>query len=71
VSRDLGGRSATSPQQAARYVGTGHFPIRKDAYHEQVATGVEVNRYPPKALDDAAKGVDQAIAVYNRTMGVA
>jgi hypothetical protein len=52
-------------------VGTGHFPIRKDAYHEQVATGAEVNRYPPKALDDAAKGVDQAIAVYNRTMGVA
>jgi sn-glycerol 3-phosphate transport system substrate-binding protein len=105
------------PQQAAWYVGTGYFPIRKDAYREQVATDTlaknpqfltaiselrssPINRatqgallgvFPEarakveeaieaavlgrrttkQALDDAAKGVDQAIAVYNRTMGVA
>ena len=105
------------PQQAAWYVGTGYFPIRKDAYREQVAQATlvrnpqfltaiselrssPVNRAtqgallgvfpearqrieeaieaailgrksPKQALDDAAKDVDQAIAVYNRTMGVA
>jgi len=105
------------PQQAAWYVGTGYFPIRKEAYREQVAkdnlaknpqflTAISELRSSPinrptqgallgvfpeararveeaieaavlgrrttkQALDDAAKNVDQAIAIYNRTMGVA
>ncbi|HLW60378.1 MAG TPA: ABC transporter substrate-binding protein [bacterium] len=104
-------------QQAAWYVGTGYFPIRKDAYREPVAqaalaahpqflTAISELRSSPinratqgallgvfpearqkseeaiearvlgrkstrQALDDAARSVDQAIAVYNRTMGVA
>ncbi len=107
----------TAPaQQAAWYVGTGYFPIRKDAYREPVAretlakspqflTAISelrsspINRAtqgallgvfpearqkveeaieatvlgrktPKQALDDAARDINQAIAVYNRTMGV-
>jgi sn-glycerol 3-phosphate transport system substrate-binding protein len=106
-----------TPQKASWYVGTGYFPIRKEAYREQVAvdtlvknpqflTAISQLRSSPinratqgallgvfpearakveeaieaavlgrkttkQALDDAAKAVGQAIAVYNRTMGVA
>jgi len=102
-------------QQAAWYVGTGYFPVRRDAYHEAVAqqtlaqypqflTAISelrsspINRAtqgallgvfpearqksedaieatvlgrktPQQALADAARDVNQAIAVYNRTMG--
>ena len=104
------------PQQAQWYVGTGYFPVRRDAYREAVArqtlakhpqflTAISelrsspINRatqgallgvFPearqksedaieatilgrtpaPQALADAARDVNQAIAVYNRTMGV-
>jgi sn-glycerol 3-phosphate transport system substrate-binding protein len=108
----------TAPaQQAAWHAGTGYFPIRKDAYREQVArdtlaknpqflTAISELRSSPinratqgallgvfpearqkiedaieaavvggrstkQVLDDAARSVDQAISVYNRTMGVA
>jgi sn-glycerol 3-phosphate transport system substrate-binding protein len=103
-------------QQAEWYVGTGYFPIRRDAYREPVAqktlarnpqflTAISELRSSPinratqgallgvfpearqkaeeaieatvlgrktarQALDDAARDVDQAIAVYNRTMGI-
>lgn len=103
-------------QQAAWYVGTGYFPIRRDAYREPVAqqtlsqnpqflTAISelrsspINRAtqgallgvfpearqkvedaieaavlgrktPQQALNDAARDINQAIAVYNRTMGV-
>ncbi len=102
-------------QQAAWYVGTGYFPVRRDAYHEATAqqtlaqfpqflTAISelrsspINRAtqgallgvfpearqksedaieatvlgrktPQQALADAARDVNQAIAVYNRTMG--
>ncbi|HXX40458.1 MAG TPA: ABC transporter substrate-binding protein [bacterium] len=104
------------PQQAAWYVGTGYFPVRRDAYREPVAqqtlaqypqflTAISelrnspINRAtqgallgvfpearqksedaieatvlgrksPQQALVDAARDVNQAIAVYNRTMGI-
>ncbi len=104
------------PQQAEWYVGTGYFPIRKDAYREpgarealarypQFLTAISelrsspINRAtqgallgvfpearqkvedaieaavlgkktPSQALDDAARDINQAIGVYNRTMGI-
>ncbi|HLJ58551.1 MAG TPA: ABC transporter substrate-binding protein [bacterium] len=104
------------PQQAAWYVGTGYFPIRRDAYREPIARqtlaqypqfltaiselrsspinpatqgallgvfpearqksedAIEATvlgrKSPQQALADAARDVNQAIAVYNRTMGV-
>jgi sn-glycerol 3-phosphate transport system substrate-binding protein len=104
------------PQQAQWYVGTGYFPVRRDAYHEPVAqqtlakypqflTAISELRSSPinratqgallgvfpearqksedaieatvlgrktaqQALADAARDVNQAIGVYNRTMGV-
>ncbi len=104
-------------QQAAWYVGTGYFPIRKDSYREPLAQetlaknpqfltaiselrsspidratqgallgvfpearqksedaieAVVLGRKTPRqALDDAARDVNRAIGVYNRTMGIA
>jgi sn-glycerol 3-phosphate transport system substrate-binding protein len=107
---------SAAPQQAAWYVGTGYFPVRRDAYHEPIAqqtlaqypqflTAISQLRSSPvnpatqgallgvfpeararsedaieatvlgkmtsqQSLANCANLVNQAIATYNRTMGV-
>jgi len=47
------------------------FPEARQRIEEAIEAAILGRKSPKQALDDAAKDVDQAIAVYNRTMGVA